>query len=150
MPGIASTRQRVAQAALAVSLALSLGSFAGCASAPPQARIEGTGVVVAIGESQQADATSGMVGAIGGAVVGGWLGSKVGGGSGQVIATTAGSVAGSMAGGSIAAKSSAKTVWRVSVRFEDGIDRQLTVEQRPNYRPGDRVLVSNGTISPLR
>jgi outer membrane lipoprotein SlyB len=136
--------------ALGLSLGLVLAGLSGCASAPQAPAFTGTGVVVSIGESQQADSTKGMVGAIGGALVGGWLGSQVGGGTGQVIATAAGSIAGSMAGGSMAAKGSAQTVWRVSVRFEDGIDRGFTVTQQPNYRPGDRVLVSNGAISPLR
>jgi outer membrane lipoprotein SlyB len=83
-------------------------------------------------------------------LVGGLLGSHVGGGTGQVIASTTGSVIGSVAGGSAASKASTKLVWQVSVRFEDGIDRAITVDQRPDYRPGDRVIVSNGSISPLR
>lgn len=133
-----------------LALALSLGGLSGCASAPRAPAINGTGVVLAITEHEAADATSGMVGAIGGALVGGWLGSQVGGGTGQVIAATTGSVIGSVAGGSAASKASAKLVWQVSIRFEDGIDRSFSVDQRPNYRPGDRVAVSNGTISPLR
>lgn len=133
-----------------VALAVSLAGLAGCASAPQAPAFTGTGVVLAIAEHQAADATTGMVGAIGGALVGGWLGSQVGGGSGQVIAATTGSVIGSVAGGSAASKASAKTVWQVSVRFEDGIDRSFTVDQQPHYRPGDRVAVSNGVISPLR
>ncbi len=136
-----------------LALALSLGGLAGlagCAASPQVSAFTGTGVVLAIVESQQADATSGMVGSIGGALLGGLLGSQVGGGTGQVIAATTGSVIGSVAGGSAAAKASANLVWRVSVRFEDGIDRSFTVEQRPDYRPGDRVRVSNGVISPWR
>jgi hypothetical protein len=39
-------------------------------------------------------------------------------------------------------------VWIVNIRFEDGIDREVTVTQRPNYRPGDRVRVDNGVVSP--
>lgn len=116
-----------------LALALSLGGLSGCASAPRAPAINGTGVVLAITEHEAADATSGMVG-----------------GTGQVIAATTGSVIGSVAGGSAASKASAKLVWQVSIRFEDGIDRSFSVDQRPNYRPGDRVAVSNGTISPLR
>ena len=133
-----------------LALALSLAGLAGCAGTPQAPAFTGTGVVLAIFESQQADATSGMVGSIGGALLGGLLGSQVGGGTGQVIAATAGSVIGSVAGGSAAAKASAQWVWQVSVRFEDGIDRSFTVAQRPDYRPGDRVAVHNGVISPLR
>ena len=133
-----------------LAMAVSLAGLSGCASAPQAPALTGTGVVLAITESQQADATAGMAGAIGGALVGGLLGSQVGGGTGQVIAATTGSVIGSVAGGSAASKASSKLVWQVSVRFADGIDRSITVDQRPDYRPGDRVVVSNGSISPLR
>jgi len=131
-----------------LAMAVSLAGLSGCASAPQAPALTGTGVVIT--ESQQADATAGMAGAIGGALVGGLLGSQVGGGTGQVIAATTGSVIGSVAGGSAASKASSKLVWQVSVRFADGIDRSITVDQRPDYRPGDRVVVSNGSISPLR
>jgi len=54
-----------------------------------------------------------------------------------------------MAGSTIADKHAAGTVWAVSIRFDDGIDRAVTVSQRPNYRPGDKVRVDNGVVSPL-
>jgi outer membrane lipoprotein SlyB len=133
-----------------LAVALSLGGLAGCASAPQAPAFTGTGVVLAIVESQQADAAAGMAGAIGGALVGGLLGSQVGGGTGQVIAATTGSVIGSAVGGSAASKASTKLVWQISVRFADGIDRSFTVDQRPDYRPGDQVAVSNGTVSRVR
>lgn len=136
--------------ATVLALAVSLAGLAGCAGAPQAPALTGTGVVLAISEHQQADAASGMAGSIGGALLGGLLGSQVGGGTGQVIAATTGSVIGSAVGGSAAAKASARLVWQVSVRFEDGIDRTFTIEQRPDYRPGDRVAVSNGAISRLR
>lgn len=59
-------------------------------------------------------------------------------------------VVGSVAGVLAASKASAKTVWQVSVRFEDGINRWFTVDQQPHCRPGDRVAVSNGVVGPLR
>jgi outer membrane lipoprotein SlyB len=133
-----------------LAMAVALAGLSGCAGAPQAPAFTGTGVVLAIAESQQADASAGMAGAIGGALVGGLLGSQVGGGTGQVIAATTGSVIGSAVGGSAAAKASSKLVWKVSVRFEDGIDRSFSVDQRPDYRPGDRVVVSNGNISLLR
>jgi len=34
----------------------------------------------------------------------------------------------------------------VTVRFDDGIDRRIRVEQTPSYRPGDRVRVSDNFI----
>jgi outer membrane lipoprotein SlyB len=107
----------------------------------------GNGVVQSIAEAQQADQTSQVVGAVGGAVLGGLLGSTIGGGTGQTIATTVGAVGGGMAGSAVASKGSQTTVWDVVVRFEDGIDRTIRVSERPAYRPGDRVTVSNGIIT---
>jgi outer membrane lipoprotein SlyB len=129
---------------------LAAALVAGCATPPPGGGISGTGVVQSIAEAQEGDATKSTVGAIGGALVGGWLGSQVGGGTGQVIATTAGAMAGGAVGGSAAGKAGATLVWQVTVRFEDGIDRVLVVRERPDFRPGDRVSVINGSISPLR
>jgi outer membrane lipoprotein SlyB len=119
-------------------------ALSGCATTPPP--VSGNGVVLSIQEREQASTTGSIVGAIGGAVVGSFLGSQIGGGSGQAIATTAVGVGGSMAGSAIGAKAGEKTVWSVSVRFDDGIDRAITVSERPDYRPGDKVRVDNGLI----
>ena len=51
-----------------------------------------------------------------------------------------------MAGSAIGSKAGEKTVWSVGVRFDDGIDRVITVTERPDYRPGDKVRVDNGLI----
>lgn len=119
----------------------------GCESVPPGAGVIGNGVVQSISESQQANTTGQVVGAVGGAVLGGWLGSGIGGGTGQTIATTVGAVGGGMAGSALGSKAGETTVWDVVVRFEDGIDRTIRVAERPAYRPGDRVTVSNGIIT---
>jgi len=47
------------------------------------------------------------------------------------------------------AQRSAATVWDVSIRFDDGINRVVRVRERPNYRPGDKVRVVNGAVSQL-
>jgi len=122
---------------------------AACASVAEPAAISGRGVVLSIQETQRASTASNVVGTVGGAVVGGALGSLIGGGTGQTIATTVGAVGGAMAGSSMASKHAAETVWMVNIRFDDGIDRAVTVSQRPNYRPGERVRVDNGLVSPL-
>ena len=123
--------------------------LAACASAPG-AGVSGTGVVQSISETTEASQTGSVVGAIGGAVLGGWLGSNVGGGVGQTVATAAGSVAGGMAGSAIGSQADVKTVWDVRVRFDDGIDRTVRVYARPIFKPGDKVSVANGVITPLR
>jgi outer membrane lipoprotein SlyB len=122
--------------------------LAGCASVADTSAISGHGVVQSIQERQQTSTEGQVLGTVGGALVGGALGSLVGGGTGQTIATTVGAVGGAMAGSAVADRTASQTVWIVNIRFEDGIDREVTVTQRPNYRPGDRVRVDNGVVSP--
>jgi outer membrane lipoprotein SlyB len=122
----------------------------GCASVPPGAGVAGNGVVQSIAESTQGSTAGNVVGAVGGAVLGGWLGSGIGGGTGQTIATTVGAVGGGMAGSALGSKATEHAVWDVVVRFEDGIDRTIRVTERPTFRPGDRVTVSNGIVTPRR
>lgn len=123
--------------------------LAACASGPPGSGLTGEGTVNSITEVSQASTGASVAGSIGGALLGGWLGSNIGGGSGQVIATTVGATAGSVAGSTAAGQASAVTAWDVSVRFEDGIDRIVRVMQPPAFRPGARVRVANGTVTPL-
>lgn len=134
---------------LTVLLAASTLLLAACQSVAVTEPPSGPGVVQSIQETQQTSTAANAVGAIGGAVVGGLLGSTIGGGTGQSIAIAVGSIGGSMAGSAVASKAGAETVWVVNIRFDDGIDRAVTVSQRPNYRPGDRVRVDNGAVLPL-
>ena len=134
---------------LAAALAASVYLLAGCASVAETQPIGGRGVVQSIQETQRTSTGANAVGTIGGAVVGGLLGSTIGGGTGQTIATTVGAMGGAMAGSAVAGKAGAETVWVVNIRFEDGIDRAVTVAQRPNYRPGERVRVEGGSVFPL-
>jgi outer membrane lipoprotein SlyB len=120
---------------------------AGCATSRGSAA-SGAGTVVSIHESQQTNAGAQAVGTISGAVVGALLGSQIGAGTGQIIASTVGGVGGSMAGGAIANRAGAETVWDITVRFDDGIDRTVRVSEKPTVRPGDRVSVANGTVTP--
>ncbi len=123
--------------------------LAACASAPPGANVVGNGTVNAISEVREASSGSGLAGSIGGAVVGGAIGSLFGGGTGRTIATGVGAAVGAGAGGQAGANMGAVTAWDVSVRFEDGVDRVIRVYQQPNVRPGSRVRVQNGVVTPL-
>ncbi|MCX7891721.1 MAG: glycine zipper 2TM domain-containing protein [Burkholderiales bacterium] len=136
---------RLLGALLALAAVLGLGACA----AGPQANITGNGTVVAIHEVQQASTGGQVVGALGGALLGGWLGSNIGGGTGQTIATTVGAVGGAAAGSAVASNVAKTTVWDVTVRFEDGIDRTVRTEQAPAFRPGDRVRVSGSVIQKI-
>jgi outer membrane lipoprotein SlyB len=124
-------------------------ALAACASAPPGAGLSGTGVISSIAETQKADTAGTLAGSIGGALIGAGLGSLVGGGTGRSIATGVGAAVGGSAGAQAGANASATTVWNVTVRFDDGIDRMIQVAQQPTLRPGTRVRVVNGQISPL-
>ena len=123
--------------------------LAACASTPPGAGVSGSGVVNAISEIREAGQGTGIAGSIGGALVGGAIGSLFGGGTGRTIATGVGAAVGSGVGASAGANAGAVTAWDVSVRFEDGIDRVIRVYQTPAVRPGTKVRVANGVISPL-
>jgi outer membrane lipoprotein SlyB len=131
-----------------LSLALA-ALLTACLSVAVTEGVSGRGVVLSIQETQRTSTASNVVGTVGGAVVGGALGSLIGGGTGQTIATTVGAVGGAMAGSAVAGKSGAETVWVVNIRFDDGIDRAVTVSQRPGYRPGDKVRVENDAVFPL-
>ena len=131
---------------LVVLLAIGAALLSACASVAETQGISGRGVVQSIQETQRTSTAASVVGTVGGAVVGGLLGSTIGGGTGRTIATTVGAVGGAMAGSAVAGKAGAETVWVVDIRFDDGINRAVTVSQRPNYRPGDRVLVDNGAV----
>ena len=123
--------------------------LAACASTPPGANLNGTGTVNAISEIREASQGAGLAGAVGGAVVGGMVGSLFGGGTGRTIATGVGAAVGSGVGGQAAAQAGAATAWDISVRFDDGIDRVIRVHQQPSVRPGQKVRVANGIVSPL-
>ena len=109
----------------------------------------GVGTVQSITEAQEGSTTGNVVGAVGGALLGGWLGSNIGGGTGRAIATGVGAVGGAMVGKNVGDKASRSTVWYVTVRFDDGIDRRIRTDRAPAYRPGDRVQVSDNVIDKI-
>lgn len=131
---------------LAFVVALSLVA---CASAPPGANLSGTGTVNSIAELREASQGGSLAGWVGGAVVGGMIGSLFGGGTGRTIATGVGATVGGVAGGQAGGQMGAVTAWDVSIRFEDGIDRVVRTYQQPNVRPGSKVRVDNGVVTPM-
>lgn len=91
---------------------------------------------------QKGDATG--VGAVGGAVVGGLLGSQVGGGNGKKAMTVIGAVGGGAAGHEIEKRARGTTVYRVSVRMNDGSIRTVTQDTPPAV--GQKVTVNGGQV----
>ncbi|MFN7752827.1 MAG: hypothetical protein ACK5TE_11235 [Pseudomonadota bacterium] len=126
---------------------LSVLLVAGCASVGSAPSISGEGTVLGIAERTQASQAGSVVGAIGGAVLGSVIGGQFGGGFGQTVAATAGAVGGSMVGSQVGSRAGQTLVWDLTIRFEDGIDRMLTVTERPSVRPGDRVSVRDGQVT---
>lgn len=71
------------------------------------------------------------VGAVAGGVVGGLLGHQVGGGNGKKAMTVIGAVGGGVAGHEIEKQARATTVYKVTVRMEDGSLRTVTQSTAP-------------------
>ncbi|MHA6910989.1 glycine zipper 2TM domain-containing protein [Ralstonia pseudosolanacearum] len=102
-------------------------------------------------EPMQAPANSpGILGTIIGGVAGGVLGHQIGGGTGNTVATIGGAALGALAGNQVerAAGAGGQTVYRVTVRLDDG--RVATVTQRNpnNLRIGDRAMVASDQATP--
>ena len=88
------------------------------------------------------------LGAVAGGVLGGALGHGIGQGSGRDIATIAGLVGGAMLGNKVEKTQRTKTIYELTVRFEDGSSRVFSSETEPAWRPGDKVIVLGGEIQP--
>lgn len=98
-------------------------------------------------ESVQAVKTEGQasgVGAVAGGVIGGVLGNQVGGGDGKKAMTVLGAVGGGIAGHQIEKNRNASTVWRVTVRKDDGT--RVTLTRREPWSVGARVRVEGDAL----
>jgi outer membrane lipoprotein SlyB len=103
------------------------------------------GVIEAIRAVEVKGKTSGL-GAVAGGVAGGLLGNSIGGGRGasNAILTVGGAAGGAFAGDAIEGHVKKRTVWRVTVRLEDGSVRTLSQPQQPPFAVGDRVRIVDG------
>jgi len=97
---------------------------------------------------QPSTASSGIgVGTIAGGVVGGIVGHQVGSGTGQTAATIGGAAAGAYLGHQIEKGQQASTsVYRFTVRMDDGSYQTLTQSTGGDFRVGDRVRLQNGAL----
>lgn len=103
------------------------------------------GVIQSIRTAQVTGQTSG-VGAVAGGVAGGLLGNQIGRGDGRTIATIAGAAGGAYVGNAIEKNTKKRTVYRVTLRMDDGRQRTLSQREAPPYAVGDRVRIANGRI----
>ena len=86
-------------------------------------------------------------GAVAGGVAGGLIGNQIGHGSGRTLATIAGAAGGAYAGTEIEKNVKKRTVFRVTLRMDDGSLRTVSQRAAPAYAVGDRVRVANGRIA---
>jgi outer membrane lipoprotein SlyB len=92
----------------------------------------------------------GVMGAIGGAVVGGLIGNQIGSGSGNTAATIAGAAGGALAGREVERRvRKGDDLFKIFVRMDDGTYQAIAQETQPYLRPGDRVRVDNGVVTPI-
>ena len=87
------------------------------------------------------------LGAVAGGVAGGLIGNQIGHGTGRTVATIAGAAGGAYAGHTIEKNVKKHTVYRVTLRMDDGSLRTVSQREAPAYAVGDRVRLSNGRIT---
>lgn len=86
------------------------------------------------------------VGAVAGGVVGGVLGNQIGSGNGRTLATVAGAVGGGFAGNEIEKRTHTETIYRVSVRMDNGTLRTVETSTAPPI--GEAVTLKNNVLRP--
>ena len=111
-----------------------------------QAPCTNCGVIESIRVAQVKGQGSGL-GAVAGGVAGGLLGNQIGHGTGRTVATIAGAAGGAYAGNEIEKHAKKHSVYRVTLRMDDGSLRTVSQREQPAYAVGDRVRVSNGRIT---
>ncbi|WP_312434576.1 glycine zipper 2TM domain-containing protein [Janthinobacterium sp.] len=140
---------------IAVALAATLATLAGCAVQPNSASVYKArqaqneqsvrmGTVESVRQVTIDKGESGT-GVLAGAALGGVAGSAVGGGKGAIAASILGAVAGGIAGQSIEANSANKPGFEITVRLDNGDMRAIVQDADEQFRPGERVrLLSDG------
>ena len=87
-------------------------------------------------------------GAVLGAVLGAVVGNQVGSGSGRAAATGLGAIGGAVIGNNIERRNDGGggSVYRVSVRLDNGATQQFDYERIDDVRVGDRVRLEGGQL----
>ena len=98
--------------------------------------------------NEQKDGSS-PLGMIAGGLIGGGLGSLVGAGNGRTAATIVGAVGGGYIGNNMQ-KSQTHVVYEIAVKYDDGSWGSIRQSAAPQLRIGDRVLVTDRGLEPLR
>lgn len=106
------------------------------------------GVVESIRPVQVEGSASGL-GAVAGGVTGAVVGNQIGNGHGRDAMTVLGGVGGAFAGHSIEKNVNRHTVYRVTVRMDDGSFRTVSQSHVPALAIGSKVRVANGSLVEL-
>jgi outer membrane lipoprotein SlyB len=116
------------------------------AEAPRKSICQQCGVVDSITSYEQKAEKGSGIGAVAGAVLGGVIGNQVGGGNGRKLATVAGAVGGGYAGNEIEKSRNTQTIYEVVVKMENGDIRTFKPSNKPEWREGDRVRLTDGRL----
>lgn len=104
------------------------------------------GTVESVRLVERKGAGSGL-GAVAGGVAGAILGNQIGGGSGRTVMTIAGGAGGAYVGNEIEKNSNKTSAYQIRVRMADGSLRTVHQREVPGVNSGDRVRISNGSIT---
>jgi outer membrane lipoprotein SlyB len=111
---------------------------------PSQSYSSGYGVVDSIQMSHTTGSNNGIgAGTVVGGLVGGVLGNQVGGGRGRTAATVAGVVGGAIVGNQIEQRNTAREMYQVGVRLDNGGYRTVIQDSVADLRVGSRVRLDN-------
>lgn len=86
------------------------------------------------------------VGVVAGAVLGGLVGNQMGKGTGNTVMTVGGAVAGGYAGNEVEKNVKKHTVYKTTVKLDDGSVHEYTVSQQ--FAVGAKVNVSGKNLTP--
>lgn len=101
------------------------------------------GVVTAV-EAKEVKGKGSGLGLVGGAVVGGLVGNQFGKGTGNTVTTIGGAVAGGYAGNEVEKHVKKKTVYKTTVKMDDGTVKKLTVGHE--FKVGTKVSVEGDDL----
>lgn len=127
-----------------------LGNLGGStvSTQPIASNVNGSGTIQSI---EQIPRQQGLgLGTLAGAAVGGVIGNQVGGGSGRTVTTAAGAAGGAYVGHEIEKRRrSGDQIYKVTIQMDDGTTQSFAQEAAPSVRQGDRVMITNGVLSPM-
>lgn len=136
---------------VAGGLLTALNAHAGTTSTAKPAASSASAVLASHGTVQAVQAVQvkgkgSGVGVVAGAVLGGLVGNQMGKGTGNTVMTVGGAVAGGYAGNEVEKNVKKHTVYKTTVKLDDGTVHEYTVSQQ--FAVGAKVNVSGKNLTP--